>query len=57
MPKKNVIRNVKKVSVEGYKPSKKVKTLKKGNNVDQVHKVIEVVKEDKKVDPKKVFEY
>ena len=57
MPKKNAIRNVKKVSVEGYKPSKKVKTLKKGNNVDQVHKVIEVVKEDKKVDPKKVFEY
>tara|TARA_R110002167_G_scaffold43483_6_gene131313 strand:- start:1009 stop:1182 length:174 start_codon:yes stop_codon:yes gene_type:complete len=57
MPKKNVIRNVKKVSVEGYKPSKKVKTLKKGNNVDQVHQVIEVVKEDKKVDPKKVFEY
>ena len=55
--KKNIIRNVKKVSVEGYKPSKKVKTLKKGNNVDQVHQVIEVVKEDKKVDPKKVFEY
>ena len=35
MPKKNIIRNVKKVSVEGYKPSKKVKTLKKGNMKDQ----------------------
>ena len=50
-------KQVKKVKVEGYKPPKKLKTLKKGDNVDQVHNVMPVIEQDKKINPKKVFVY